>query len=229
MPTHLDPVLGFYFESSLFLGNSGRFCSTLLCCLETWLQTKTKTIIWEQKSSPGEETTLKPLNWPNSGTCCTVIVSSSNVSSVYGRTAESKEGSYFRLNQFSINTMTETNKCNIHSLIASRGPEKDLMACRKFFFNETKTDKRVSLTQRSDSCFLLILTSCGGPERTHSGTPMSFRVNIIPATQRRSLLPSSSSWIYGIDPARTWQAAHVRPAQSGQEDVVEPRGFHPAT
>lgn len=31
------------------------------------------------------------------------------------------------------------------------------------------------------------LTSCGGPKRTHSGTPMSLRVKIIPATQRRSL------------------------------------------
>lgn len=46
------------------------------------------------------------------------------------------------------------------------------------------------------SGFIQSLTSCGGPDRTHSGTPMSFRVKIIPEEEAaESVLHPVKRWI----------------------------------
>lgn len=69
--------------------------------------------------------------------------------------------------------------------MSSSGPENILMAFRYFSFCGNRRDSWCKT-----SCQLLHkaaarsatfrLTSCGGPDRTQSGTPMSFRVKIIP-------------------------------------------------
>ena len=81
----------------------------------------------------------------------------------------------------------------IHSLMSSSGPENTLMAFKQFSFNKRGGERGFKqsanyIENLFQTCVVHHrLTKLGGPERTHSVTPVSFSVKIIPAVETTDL------------------------------------------